>query len=376
VLGSQPEDRVIVINGKGFLVTENCQTMLWRLWQPDRSVYVWIDAICIYQAMEREKDKQLTMMDDIYSTADYVIAYLGEASADSKLAVDFAKDLLNKLWPLRNKRDLKIKEETLQAFDLPQITNPGWQALRNLLNRPRFYRKWIIQEYALAKEVHCMLEDTQVSFETLTLVHQLCIQLGLDEIFDGSCSSFITIRKTHPLNVLIAIRSLIRRNFDDDSHAPTKKLTWLLGATSYAKVGKHRHDHIYVLRGMNKVSGELAGLPYPVINYNHSVVDVFIDYACIEDWTDSGSEASLLELGSQPKWLSLPSWVPDWSHPTSLEYIMYPGPSHAYSASPEKDRSSFKFYRRTQTLSCAHLYSILSMVQVLTMMNIILLVAR
>jgi hypothetical protein len=101
---------------------------------------------------------------------------------------------------------------------------------------------------------------------------------------------------------------------------------------------------------MHQVSGSFLGLPYPVIDYERSVEDVFIDYACIGDWTKADAEVSLLELASQPKNLDLPSWVPDWTCTTSLEYILHPGPSAAFGASVGKDRSEFIFDRTGKKL--------------------------
>ena len=351
VWGTQEEDRLIVIDGKGFLVTENLQTILWHLRQSNRSVYVWIDAICIYQRMKAEKEMQVSMMNDIFGTADEVVVYLGEEADNSDLVVDFAEVVLKKLLALQDSQpDVTIREEDLGKFGLPPVTDPGWVALHDVFKRPWFERKWIVQEYALAKLITCILGSSRFNFELLILTHKLCLQHKLDRIYLG-WRSRLTIPREHPLTILATIRDLIRHNYDEDATAEVKTLPWLLAATSYAKVSRYPHDHIYALLGLHQVSGSFLGLPYPVVNYERSVEDVFIDYACIDDWTKADAEVSLLELASQSKNLNLPSWVPDWTCTTSLEYILHPGPSAAFGASVGKDRSEFIFDRTGKKLS-------------------------
>ena len=351
VWGTQEEDRLIVIDGKGFLVTENLQTILWRLRQPDRSVYVWIDAICIYQRMTQEKAKQVDMMDEIFSTADEVMIYLGEDTDNSHLVVGFAGKIVENLMALpESQATVTIKEQDLVKFGLPPVTDLGWKALKDCFKRPWFERKWILQEYTLAKLALCILGDSCFNFELLTLTHRLCRQHGLDQISVG-WNSNLTIPQEHPLTVIDLIRTLVRHNFDEDQKAETPKLPWLLGATSYAKVSKHPHDHIYALLGLHALSGDLLMFPYPSIDYDRSVEDVFIDYACIPEWKMPDAGTSLLELASQSKVLNLPSWVPDWSRTTSLEYVLHSSTPDTAGASVGKDRSSFTFDHSGKKLS-------------------------
>jgi hypothetical protein len=49
--------------------------------------------------------------------------------------------------------------------------------------------------------------------------------------------------------------------------------------------------------------------------------------------------------------LSLPSWVPDWTRPTSLGYVVYPCPSTTFTASRGTDLSEFSFDRDCKELS-------------------------
>jgi hypothetical protein len=83
--GNGYQGRLIIIDDKGFLVAENLQLALWRLRLPDRSVFLWTDAICINQRDIVEKQEQMSMMGDIYGIATKVVVYLGEEADNSDL---------------------------------------------------------------------------------------------------------------------------------------------------------------------------------------------------------------------------------------------------------------------------------------------------
>jgi hypothetical protein len=53
--GDESQERLIIIDGKGFLVTENLQLALWRLRLRSQSIFLWIDAICLYSDRSRMK---------------------------------------------------------------------------------------------------------------------------------------------------------------------------------------------------------------------------------------------------------------------------------------------------------------------------------
>ena len=346
VWSNQDQDRLIVVDGRRFLVTKNMKRILSRLRDQHRSVFVWIDAICIFQRMIPEKQKQIAMMDSVYGTTDEVIAYLGEAADSSEMVVHFADVLLKKFLALENiEPNVEIQSSDLERFGLPPVSHPGWKALRAVFERPWFERKWVIQECVHAKLIICILGDSRFNFELLTILHKLCLQHRLDSIVVGDSS--LTIPRTHPLTVLSSIRDRIRYYRDEDSNVEPATLPWLLAATSYAKASR-AHDHIYALLSLDQ--SELSP-PYPPIDYDRSVENVYIDYACKEEWKELGSEVSLLELASQGKTLVLPSWVPDWTRPISLEYTLHSGCHAALGASGGEDRAQFAFDRDAGRLS-------------------------
>jgi hypothetical protein len=70
----------IEINGIKIAVTENVYLALRDVRLQGRDRFLWIDALCINQRNEKEKSSQVQQMSSIYSNAERVIIWLGEAT--------------------------------------------------------------------------------------------------------------------------------------------------------------------------------------------------------------------------------------------------------------------------------------------------------
>ncbi|KAI4682263.1 uncharacterized protein J4E88_005153 [Alternaria novae-zelandiae] len=99
---------------------------------------LWIDAICINQADDEEKGKQVTMMGNIYACATSVLIWTGEPGCD--------------LQALQRSFEGQEKEKTLlwiwtpannEILRLMQFFATGW-----------FTRRWVVQEIMHAREAY------------------------------------------------------------------------------------------------------------------------------------------------------------------------------------------------------------------------------
>lgn len=68
-------------------VTENLYGVLSRLRYRNFERIVWVDALCINQKDEREKEKQIQSMANIYGQASCVVVWLGQSANDSEKAI-------------------------------------------------------------------------------------------------------------------------------------------------------------------------------------------------------------------------------------------------------------------------------------------------
>ena len=95
VWGTAAADRQISLNGASFRVTENLRTALKAIQNFHRTLkvspWVWIDAVCINQQDVREKERQIPLMDQIYSRATSVLIWFSAMPKDVQMVVEALK---------------------------------------------------------------------------------------------------------------------------------------------------------------------------------------------------------------------------------------------------------------------------------------------
>ncbi|KAF2825780.1 HET-domain-containing protein [Ophiobolus disseminans] len=135
VWGDENKTLPIFIGTHCFDVTENLYAALSRLRDHSLERVIWVDAICINQGNEEEKEKQIQLMARIYGQAYSVVVWLGKEADDSDVA-------LKAIISAGSDRDLKfIDDATVQ------------QAVIKLLERKWFQHIWVLQEVAAARHI-------------------------------------------------------------------------------------------------------------------------------------------------------------------------------------------------------------------------------
>jgi hypothetical protein len=114
----------ITVNGHQKVITQNCYNALVALRKLHGAFTIWVDAICINQQDDVEKNGQIRLMEDIYSWAQPVFVWLGDSTLQSDAAMDC----------------LSLVPNTFQCL---WLTN--WAASTNFLTR------WKAALYALMK---------------------------------------------------------------------------------------------------------------------------------------------------------------------------------------------------------------------------------
>jgi hypothetical protein len=125
VWGGSEKRQSVFINECDLPVTVNLHAALSRLRDHTFERIVWVDSICINQADEKEKERQIQLMAKIYGQANRVIVYLGEAADNSDLAFE----------------DIRIAAED-ESTNLSH-SEEGQKAILKLLERPWFRRIWV-----------------------------------------------------------------------------------------------------------------------------------------------------------------------------------------------------------------------------------------
>lgn len=142
VWGDMTETVSITVNTQAFDIHKNLDTALRYLRREKGRRLLWVDAICINQHDEDEKNCLVAGMSDIYQQANFVIAFLGPGLEHSRL-FDFCNDVT---------ADDAV--DTFRGFQA-MLDRYGEERiiaeLIHLLNRPWWSRAWIIQELAYAQ---------------------------------------------------------------------------------------------------------------------------------------------------------------------------------------------------------------------------------
>ncbi|KAG7055609.1 HET domain-containing protein [Colletotrichum scovillei] len=114
-------------------ITPTVDSILRHLRNPHKSLYLWIDALCIDQHDENDKAVQIPQMGEIYKCAETVHIWLGELNGD-EVAVAFANI---RMAPAFSAATESYKTDLCKSLTM-------------LTQRPWFTRRWVIQEVRLA----------------------------------------------------------------------------------------------------------------------------------------------------------------------------------------------------------------------------------
>ncbi|KAF5703327.1 ankyrin het domain-containing protein [Fusarium mundagurra] len=161
VWGSKEDPRHIYISGNRFAVTQNLFEALTYLRHPESDRTLWIDAICINQLDFAERTVQVRQMHQVYGNAKEVIAWIGNANADTHEIFDSMLPDMN--WgPLGGVSFILGNERR---------TEREKAASNELANRPYWSRAWTFQEmkFATSLTIQCGVE--KISYGRLHSLH-------------------------------------------------------------------------------------------------------------------------------------------------------------------------------------------------------------
>ncbi|KAE9375137.1 HET-domain-containing protein [Stipitochalara longipes BDJ] len=147
VWGDPSHTSSIILNDREIQVSTNLEIALRALssrGEFQQRYKLWVDAICINQKDFLERSRQIGKMAMIYSDARAVIAWLGEEGERSGDAIKLIRYL-----------DYVSQDGFGKGLEGILREDPGylgtgvWMALHELMDRPYWYRLWVIQEVVL-----------------------------------------------------------------------------------------------------------------------------------------------------------------------------------------------------------------------------------
>lgn len=317
--GDKTLRKSIRCNGTTMHVTMNLAMALRELRHPNCPRILWVDAVCINQNNDDEKNVQVGMMGYIYRRARQVVAWVGPESAMDVAAFRVVNYLHAEGW---------FSPEELYT----------WFSLVRFIKRTWFSRVWIVQELALAKKIIIYCGKNQLDWDILR--RGLVKFLDRMGVFLNTSKADVSLER---MFTLLSIRNLVTDHSDEqpqrlgrftqfsisqiDDGRASKQVergdllrfmasTRLFGATEpkdriYAMLGlvlDNDRDGIEIIYSKNVSYGDVYREFVRVLILQHGTLDVL-------------SQAGLHS--------ALPSWVPDWTLPMKC----YPLALHKYYAS-------------------------------------------
>ncbi|KAF3022020.1 hypothetical protein E8E14_012334 [Neopestalotiopsis sp. 37M] len=370
--GAPSGHRSITLCDSSFRVTDNLFQALAHLRNTETSLLLWVDAICIDQNDNVERNHQVARMANIYRSADQVYAWLGVDSAIYDGAITFkflelaasmneikrnlSAEKYSRVLPLPCKlpsMDIRERLEQASASDAPDIShlfpemnNPKYdlgaflvgkassssssssprsdpkemvqQAFKTFRSRNYFFRRWVIQEIILAQEATLICGKSRIKWSVLVDARK-----GLIKFYDTGHHGHSEI--TYLTGTLFMsdiwsqsslLGTLLGSRLNEMRQDPSRLLE-IVRSCAWAQCEDPR-DRIYSLMSLLPVSSLQP-------DYRMSADIVYTQFA--RAVIENGGVIQLFNLLLRlfidreyrdhiaKKVQTLPSWVPDWDFP-------------------------------------------------------------
>jgi hypothetical protein len=291
--GTLPPEITIECNRVDFKVRPSLYSALCSLRYESEPRILWTDAICINQSDNAEKSDQVSLMTSIYEEAKSVIAWIGEETTDSRLAIE----TIHKLCNAEPKPGIGVfNTRQMKELGIPPTFSFAYPALLTMLEEPYFSRSWVVQEIGVSKDAVVYWGKHSVKWKDL--VHGLEVAKKLKLPFTY-----------HPsLTAVDAIENARNRFSKQDNKAFFELLRQHRGC-----MATDPRDKVFAFWGLLNQSDPLKSRISP--DYNIQTTEVYIKTATeilTEYQTLDLLSASVEPLGRNFE--GLPSWVPDWSY--------------------------------------------------------------
>jgi Heterokaryon incompatibility protein (HET) len=297
----------ILLDGSDFYILANLELALKHLRDADIVRVLWIDLICIDQSNKKEKEDQIPLMKEIYSTASLVLVWLGESD------------------PTIDECAHQITSPYTQLEDEDQTIN-RLLSYREIARKPWWFRIWTIQEFIMARDDPIFLCGRHKWSWSQLRSHVLDnFQNCHNKMSNEELSSRINRLSTDPdlENMMIGYAQMstlndLKNEYDADGSLPLQST---LIRTLRRKATVH-HDRIYgLLALLNDDERSRIKIDYDV-PLNRMSLDIMMAF-----WSNGKILHLMSSFGfyNREQQGDLPSWVISFSKgfPPALSFVPY-----------------------------------------------------
>ncbi|KAI1100363.1 hypothetical protein F4804DRAFT_336310 [Jackrogersella minutella] len=329
VWGNSDEDHDVLIVGndtelRKFKIRKNLHDALRALRHPSQSRTVWADALCINEADNVERGRQVALMGLIYWSASRVNIWLGlDPRGVAKGAFEAMRPISAAHWRSDGSMSSFSKEQAAALDPVP------WVGVTELYRNSWFQRAWVQQELGLSKEAYFYWGDAP----PVDVRDVFGFDIWMENIGDVVRARFIGdasgVRGTR--NLWLQYSRVTRTDWpgDHEEFMATNPFLQILVDGSNCKASNSR-DHVYAFLGHPAARRRYAYENDQSMNYQEMFHDtsqtlVTPDYSkAVEEIYLELAKKLLVQHGdlrilgavSHPGGTiasDFPSWVPRWN---------------------------------------------------------------
>lgn len=323
----------IIINGQLFTITKSLDQFLRDIRSDENELCLWIDAICIDQSNDFERDRHLRRMARVYDTAGSVIASLGSQDEAAELALEFIPLMQTPMLRINALGEWDIGQEG--QFSPDELAR-HCAATYKFLTMSYFHRVWILQEIAWASSPvgvsgnHAGFNFWSLENAARNLQDMLSGDPELVERMKTLSSGSLVPDPTELdfIRKMFYFRHLISRGRGSNSLlwnslSIPKEVPGFLEAAILARSfgATDPHDKIFALWNLAQ---DKDGLEFDM-SYTDSVPESFTKFA--RAWMTQHKSLDIIAVAERdPKsrtfYETAPSWCPDWTVPSGTSNMV------------------------------------------------------
>lgn len=300
----------ILVNNKPATVSANVSHALRDL-QSDQGRWVWVDQLCINQEDDEEKSCQVQQMRQIYSEAELVQVWIGEAWDNSNLLFTHMRETGEALMRKDYEELSRIHEDEKRVADVTE-------AFRQFSATKYWTRLWVMQEFSVGRNTVIVCGKASIDAEVASYAIFSYWTTGYAEI-PKLKETYPFIDRVQPVYSSTA-KSFVdsvfgrRDDYQKRDEVPEENVFFKVLTISLAMEVDDNHpetsddrDRVFSLLPLALDADDFVGFP----DYSWSCERVYTELAL--GFLMQG-EIDVLAFSQFPKSRSdLPSWAPDWS---------------------------------------------------------------
>lgn len=297
---------------KQILITPNCKAAMETLRLRSKPRYLWIDAICINQKDDQERNQQVAIMGDIFCAADKVLMWLGEETETTQEAFEAIPAMAEAHRMILKKEGMlssrsKIEGDPIELIEDLLLVEEIFEGFMDLVTRPYWTRAWIFPEIIIGSSKGIAMCGSQSCSQVMMLN-----ALRAFETYPSTPKFPVSYMMSHEFKTSEEHESSDEDQVsEDDEDSDDQRTLGKLVMTLHQLNATDPRDKVFAALGLASTRKKLVNRP--VADYTMTVAEVYVNATRYILDIDGITYAWQLGIRRSTKTTpDLPSWVPDF----------------------------------------------------------------